>query len=173
MQPRGREKESERERERESERERERGRGRGRGFLEDPTSRLLLSVQTTLVSRPSGQEPCPSIGYIAAEWFSARVSKQGVEEVYRGNLDRLDSRALVKSILVSTKNLTSTLDTFLFPFSFHFLNRPTPGSLAELIVLLALLDFLTATPSTGFGSTASRIVTLKAGCRHCAALLQC
>lgn len=89
--------------------------------IQDATGNLLVCLESALPS-----EPCPSIGYIAAEWFSARVSKQGVEEVYRGNLD-----------------------------------RPTPGSLAELIVLLALLDFLTATPSTGFGSTASRIVTLK------------
>lgn len=42
------------------------------------------------------------------------------------------------------------------------LERTAPGSLAEIISLLALLDFLTVTPSsTGFGSTASRILTLK------------
>jgi len=90
--------------------------------LQTATGNLLVCLESGLPSEPS-----PSIGFVTAQWFSACVSKQGVEEVKQGKLE-----------------------------------RTSPGSLAEIISLLALLDFLTATPcSTGFGSTASRIVTLK------------
>ena len=61
------------------------------------------------------------MGFVAAEWFAACVSQQGLKEVYEGHLEA------------------------------------TPGSLAELLLLLAMLDFLTLSP---VGGTATRRLTL-------------
>ena len=36
------------------------------------------------------KEPSPSIGFVTAQWFSACVSKQGVEEVKQGKLERTE-----------------------------------------------------------------------------------
>ena len=43
-----------------------------------------------------------------------------------------------------------------------------PGSLAEVLALLAVLDFLTACDA-GYSSTATRVVTLKAAQQECLA----
>ena len=88
------------------------------------------------------------MGFVAAQWFAACVSQQGLQEVYAGQLDRRSTH------LPLLRPLTST---FSYRNGMPSISR-SPGSLGEVLLLLALLDFLTLSP---LGSTCSRRLTLQ------------
>ena len=62
------------------------------------------------------KEPSPSIGFVTAQWFSACVSKQGVEEVKQGKLERTEHFRM----MVGLSLLTSPI---LYPTSFPLQNQ--------------------------------------------------